>query len=118
VQAATQLNIALHRRLRDAGVEATFRAGDTDSAIRDAFAALEDAVRTLSGYGSGDYGVTMMSKAFAKNGPLGALVDPQQQTGMQRMFEGAFAVLRNPAGHGPTGFSVGSRSKPSCTPIS
>lgn len=106
VQAAAQLNIELHPRLRAAGVEATFRAGDTDSAIRDAFADLEDAVRSLCGYSSTDFGVTMMSKAFAKAGPLAAGIDPQQQVGTQRMFEGAFAVLRNPAGHGPTGLGV------------
>ena len=106
VQAAAQLNIGLHPRLKAAGVEATFRAGDTDSAIRDAFASLEDAVRTLSGYGTTDYGVAMMSKAFAKAGPLGSVIDPQYQVGTQRMFEGAFAVLRNPAGHGPTNLSV------------
>lgn len=38
VQAAAQLNIELHPRLRAGRVEATFRAGDTDSAIRDALA--------------------------------------------------------------------------------
>jgi hypothetical protein len=31
-------------------VDTAFRAGDTDSAIRDAFADLEDAVRNLAGY--------------------------------------------------------------------
>jgi hypothetical protein len=106
VQAAAQLNIELHPRLRAAGVDVTFRAGDTDSAIRDAFADLEDAVRALCGYTASDYGVTMMSKAFAKTGPLAGGMDPQHQVGVQRMFEGAFAVLRNPAGHGPTGLGV------------
>jgi hypothetical protein len=106
VQAAAQLNLDLHPRLQAAGVETTFRGGDTDSAIRDAFADLEDAVRQLAGYTRSDYGVTMMSKAFAKSGPLGSAVDPQHQVGTQRMFEGAFAVLRNPAGHGPTGLDV------------
>lgn len=106
VQAASQLNIALHRRLRAAGVDMTFRAGDTDSAIRDAFADLEDAIRTLGAYSNHDYGVTMMSKVFGKSGPLGSVLDPQHQVGTQRMFEGAFAILRNPAGHGPTGLDI------------
>jgi hypothetical protein len=106
VQAAAQLNIELHRRLQAAGVDATFRSGDTDSAIRDAFADLEDAVRTLCDYTTADFGVTMMSKAFAKAGPLSGGIDPEHQVGTQRMFEGAFAVLRNPAGHGPTGLDV------------
>jgi len=81
VQAAAQLDIELHPRLQVAGVDTTFRAGDTDSAIRDAFADLEDAIRTLAGYSRNGYGVTMMSKAFAKNGRLGSAVDPQQQVG-------------------------------------
>ena len=38
VQAAAQLGIELHPRLQAAGVDTTFRAGDTDSAIRDALA--------------------------------------------------------------------------------
>lgn len=106
VQAASQLNIDLHPRLRRAGIDATFRSGDTDSAIRDAFADVEDAVRTLAGYGTQDYGVKLMSKALGKKGALGMHVDAQLQVGTQRMFEGAFAVLRNPAGHGPTGLTV------------
>ncbi len=106
VQAAAQLTIDLHPRLQEAGVEATFRAGDTDSAIRDAFADLEDTVRTLSGYSTAEYGVRMMSKAFAKTGPLGSVLDHHYQVGIQRMFEGAFAILRNPAGHGATNLGV------------
>ena len=50
VQAASRLNLELHPRLRAAGVDTAFRAGDSDSAIRDAFADLEHAVRTLAGY--------------------------------------------------------------------
>lgn len=106
VQAATQLNLELHYRLRAAGVDATFRAGDTDSAIRDAFVELEHAVRTLAGYSTSDYGVALMTKAFGKNGPLRSFVDPQEQNAMQRIFEGAYGLLRNPAGHGPTGLGV------------
>ena len=106
VRAANQLGIDLHPRLRAVGVQQTFRSGDLDSAIRDAFADLEDAVRTLSNLTPGDYGVNLMSKAFAKNGPLAAGIEPGHQVGLQRLFEGAFAILRNPAGHGPTELDV------------
>ena len=106
VQAATQLNLELHHRLRAANVDATFRAGDTDSAIRDAFVELEHAVRTLAGYSKSDYGVQLMTKAFGPNGPLRSFIDSQEQNGMQRIFEGAYGLLRNPAGHGPTGLGV------------
>ena len=104
--AGEQLQLELHPRLQAAGVASTFRSGDTDSAIRDAYAELEHAVRTLAGYTTSDYGVSLMSKAFGKNGPLSLGVPRQQQTAMQRLFEGAYGVGRNPAGHGPTGLDV------------
>lgn len=47
-----------------------------------------------------------MSKAFAKKGPFSLAINPMHQAGLQRMFEGAFGVLRNPAGHGPTDLGV------------
>lgn len=106
VRAVNQLGIDLHPRLRAVGVQQTFSSGDFDSAIRDAFANLEDAVRVLANLTAGDYGVNLMSKAFAKNSPLAAGIAPRHQVGMQRLFEGAFAVLRNPAGHGPTELDV------------
>jgi hypothetical protein len=105
-KAANQLSIDLHPRLVAAGVQQTFRAGDLDSAIRDAFADLEHSVRTLAGLTSGDFGVKLMSKAFAKSGPLAPGINSRQQAGLQKMFEGAFSILRNPAGHGPTGLEV------------
>ena len=106
VRAAAQLNIDLHPRLQAAGVQPTFRSGDLDSAIRDAFADLEDAVRTLGAFSTNDFGVNLMTAAFAKNGPLAPGIDPKHLTGYQRSFEGAFSILRNPAGHGPTGLDV------------
>lgn len=106
MKAVAQLGIDLHPRLRAAGVQQTFRGGDIDSAIRDAFVQLEDAVRRLGNFTASDYGVTLMSKAFSKKGPFIGGMDPMHQVGLQRMFEGAFAVLRNPAGHGPTDLEV------------
>lgn len=47
-KAASQLDVDLHPRLAAAGVQQTFRAGETDNAIRASFACLEGTVRTLS----------------------------------------------------------------------
>jgi hypothetical protein len=104
-KAASQLDIDLHPRLAAAGVQQTFRAGETDNAIRASFACLEDTVRTLSGL-TGAFGVNLMAAAFAKNGTLAPGMDPREQPGLQKMFEGAFSILRNPAGHGPTGLEI------------
>jgi hypothetical protein len=41
-----------------------FRAGDYDTAVLEAFEAVEVAVRNKGGYGSGDFGVSLMRQAF------------------------------------------------------
>jgi hypothetical protein len=45
-------------------------------------------------------GVPLMTKAFRTDGPL---TDPEavpgEQVGTMNLFQGAYAVLRNPAGH-------------------
>jgi hypothetical protein len=45
-------------------------------------------------------GVPLMTKAFREGGPL---TDPEavpgEQVGTMNLFQGAYAVLRNPAGH-------------------
>lgn len=62
--------------------------------------AIEVRVRKLAGLGNSAFGVDLMKKAF---GTTGALTDPGanrgEQDGMRDLFAGAYAVLRNPAGH-------------------
>ncbi len=62
--------------------------------------AIEVRVRKLAGLGDQVIGVDLMNKAF---GPAGPLTDTSaskgEQEGTRMMFAGAYAVLRNPAGH-------------------
>jgi len=62
--------------------------------------AIEVRVRKLAGFGEDVIGVDLMNKAF---GPTGPLTDTSavkgEQDGTRMLFAGAYAVLRNPAGH-------------------
>jgi uncharacterized protein (TIGR02391 family) len=62
--------------------------------------AIEVRVRKLAGLGDEVIGVDLMNKAF---GPGGPLIDTSagkgEQDGTRMIFAGAYAVLRNPAGH-------------------
>jgi uncharacterized protein (TIGR02391 family) len=62
--------------------------------------AVEVRVRVLSGLGEDAIGVDLMNAAF---GPTGVLTDPEsvkgEREGLRSLFAGAYAVLRNPAGH-------------------
>lgn len=45
-------------------------------------------------------GVALMTKAFREGGPLtDPAAVPGEQVGTMNLFQGAYAVLRNPAGH-------------------
>lgn len=62
--------------------------------------AIEIRVRKLAGFGDDIVGVDLMNKAL---GPAGPLTDVSaskgEQDGTRALFAGAYAVLRNPAGH-------------------
>lgn len=47
-RAVAALNHPLHQRLQNAGVDATFRSGQLDTAIRDAYRDVEHVVREMS----------------------------------------------------------------------
>lgn len=67
--------------------------------------AVEIRVRKLAGFGDEVFGTDLMNKAF---GPGGPLTDPSavkgEQEGTRALFAGAYAVLRNPAGHRQVGY--------------
>lgn len=71
-----------------------------DQGVFAAMKAVEVRVRKLAGLGDEWIGVKLMRNAFGTNGPL---TDPSmpagEQDGTREFFSGAFAVLRNPAGH-------------------
>jgi uncharacterized protein (TIGR02391 family) len=62
--------------------------------------AVEIRTRKLAGFSGSVIGVDLMNRAF---GPGGPLVDPStgkgEQDGTRAFFAGAYALLRNPAGH-------------------
>jgi len=74
--------------------------GAYEQAVFVAMKAVEVRVRALSGLGDSMVGVDLMTKAFNAQGPL---TDPKavsgEQVGTMNLFQGAYAVLRNPAGH-------------------
>jgi uncharacterized protein (TIGR02391 family) len=77
-----------------------FLIGKPDQGVFAAMKAVEVRVRKLAGLGNELIGIKLMRNAF---GATGQLTDPSmppgEQDGTREFFAGAFAVLRNPAGH-------------------
>jgi uncharacterized protein (TIGR02391 family) len=77
-----------------------FLLGEYELAVFASMKEVEVRVRTLAGETNDVIGVSLMNRAF---GPTGKLTDktstPGEQDGMRCLFAGAYAVLRNPAGH-------------------
>ena len=94
-----------HPSLPDAAWN-SFRSGDYDTAVFEAFKAVESAVRKKSvGKNSitdRDYGVILMKKAFdPKSGPLtDTRATPSRRERRCELFTGAFGELRNHKAHG------------------
>jgi len=62
--------------------------------------AIEVRVRRLAGFGDEVIGIDLMNKAFGPTGPLTDMsAGKGEQDGTRMLFAGAYAVLRNPAGH-------------------
>jgi hypothetical protein len=82
-----------------------FRAGDHDTAVFEAFKAVEVAVRKkglgMNGIVETDYGVDLMKKAFDPNaGPLSdKKATRPRRTRRCELFTGALGDLRNPKAH-------------------
>jgi uncharacterized protein (TIGR02391 family) len=95
-----------HPSLPDAAWN-SFRSGDYDTAVFEAFKAVEVAVRKKgvgkNGIVEGDHGVPLMRKAFdPKSGPLTdmSIQPPSRKDRRGELFTGAFGELRNPKAHG------------------
>lgn len=86
-------------------VRRQFLLGEYEQAIFVAMKAVEVRVRKLGGYGNDVIGVPLMTQAFKSGGPL---ADPDapggEVTGTMNLFQGAYAVLRNPSGHREVSF--------------
>ena len=76
--------------------------GDFDSAVNQAYVAVEQAVRLVGAFAHGDVGVALMRKAFdPEKGPLTDQTRPKsEREAMGHLFAGAFGSIRNPHAHG------------------
>ncbi len=99
VRAVERLELSLHPLIERAA-RRQFLLGEYEQAVFVAMKAVEVRVRLLSGLGDEVIGVDLMTQAFRAEGPL---TDPAavrgEQVGTMNLFQGAYAVLRNPAGH-------------------
>jgi uncharacterized protein (TIGR02391 family) len=88
-----------------------FMRGDYDTAIFQAFKAVEVAVRDAAGFGSDKIGVPLMNDAFRAEGPtLGPLTDAAQEPGervaRRNLFAGAIGSYKNNHSHRDVGTAV------------
>lgn len=99
VRAAAALEAGLHPLLEQR-VRRQFLLGEYEQAVFVAMKAVEVRIRALSGLGDAMVGVPLMTQAFRDGGPFAdpAAVAAERQ-GVMALFQGAYAVLRNPAGH-------------------
>lgn len=98
-RAAAALEAGLHP-LVEQRVRRQFLLGEYEQAVFVAMKAVEVRVRGLSGLGDAMVGVPLMTQAFREGGPLAdPAAVPAERQGVMALFQGAYAVLRNPAGH-------------------
>jgi uncharacterized protein (TIGR02391 family) len=78
-----------------------FIRGSYDTAVFEAFRAVEVAVRTASGLAATDYGVALMRKAFdPQNGTLTDTAEPSaERQALSDLFAGAIGRFKNPTSH-------------------
>lgn len=99
VRALHSLNEGLHPDVEQRA-RRQFLLGEYEQAVFVSMKAFEVRVRDLSGLGKHLVGVSLMNQAFGDGGPLADPdADPGERQGRRALFAGAYAVLRNPAGH-------------------
>jgi uncharacterized protein (TIGR02391 family) len=91
---------SLHPRIAEES-RGSFIRGKYESAVRDAYIMLEDAVRKKAELPDSFSGQKLMSKAFHKT--AGVLADPSEEDSLQdatlALFQGAHGRFRNPVSH-------------------
>jgi uncharacterized protein (TIGR02391 family) len=94
-----ELQHGLHPAI-EAKARPQFLIGEYEQGVFTAMKAIEIRVRKLGGFPADTFGVDLMNEAFGPKGPLRDPTIPKgEQEGMRALFVGAYAVLRNPAGH-------------------
>ncbi len=83
-----------------------FMRGLFDTAVFEAYKALEIAIREAAGYGPDQYGPVMARKAFGDSGPLrSSTAVPAEENGLAELMAGALGSYKNPHSHRNVAFS-------------
>ena len=92
---------ALHPAIREE-VWGLYHRGQYELAIIAAMIAVEVRVRAAANFTNADHGKDMIARAFnANNGPLrDSVAQPAERDALVALMTGAFALYRNPYGHG------------------
>jgi uncharacterized protein (TIGR02391 family) len=108
-QASAFPKFLLHPAIRDKALSAVVRStndtqhGNLATAVRDAFVAVEEAVRAAGNYDPKDFGDALMKKAFDPDtGPMGdrdTSKPAKERAGLQTLFIGVMNSYRNPVSH-------------------
>ena len=99
VRSLHQLAEGLHPAI-ESRARRQFLLGEHEQAVFVSMKAVEVRVRALSGLGNHLVGVALMNQAIGNDGPLAdPEAEPGERDGRRALFAGAYAVLRNPAGH-------------------
>ena len=97
--AVERLQDGLHP-LIEAKARPQFLLSEYEQAVFVSHKAVEIRTRKLARLGDEVHGVDVFNHAFGKGGPLrDTSADPGEQEGMRAFIAGAYAILRNPAGH-------------------
>jgi uncharacterized protein (TIGR02391 family) len=70
-----------------------------DSAVRDAFAVVENRLRLKAGVSSKETGVQLVNRLLGKNGAFAGTLDDNVREGYRSFFVGAFTLFRNNFAH-------------------
>jgi uncharacterized protein (TIGR02391 family) len=104
VRASSRIEGGLHPLL-ERKVRRQFLLGEYESAILTAMKLVEIRVRKLGGFADDKVGVPLMTQAFKEGGPLADPTAPNGEVvGTMSLFNGAYAVLRNPSAHREVSF--------------
>ena len=99
VRSLHQLAEGLHPEI-ESRARRQFLLGEYEQAVFVSMKAIEVRVRAVSGLGDDLVGVGLMNQAFGHGGQLaGTSAVAGEREGRRALFAGAYAVLRNPAGH-------------------
>jgi uncharacterized protein (TIGR02391 family) len=92
--------------LIEAKARPQFLIGEYEEGVFSSMKAVEVRVRKLGRFQDDIVGVDLMNKAFGPGGPLTDTTAVKgEQEGTRALFAGAYAVLRNPAGHREVDYS-------------